>query len=120
MKKTSSLIICFDIDNVICKTKKNFYSKSLPNLNSINKINDLYNRGYYIKIFTSRYMGRLNENINNARKKGFELTKKQLKKWGVKYNKLIFGKPSYDLFIDDKSIFFKKNWFKKIDSYLNK
>ena len=29
------------------------------------------------------------------------LTKQQLKDWGVMYNKLIFGKPSYDLFIDD-------------------
>ena len=41
---------------------------------------------------------------------GFQFTKKQLKKWGVKYHKLIMGKPSYDLIIDDKSIFFKKKW----------
>ena len=41
-------------------------------------------------------------------------TRKQLKKWDLKYHELIFGKPSYDLFIDDKSIFFNKNWVKKI------
>ena len=44
------------------------------------------------------------------------LTVAQLKKWGVKYHKLYFGKPSYDLFIDDKALFFKNNWstfFKK-------
>ena len=29
---------------------------------------------------------------------------------GIKYNKLLMGKPSYDLIIDDKSIFFNKNW----------
>ena len=38
----------------------------------------------------------------------------QLKKWKVNYNELIFGKPSYDLFIDDKCIFFKKNWYNYI------
>ena len=28
-------------------------------------------------------------------------TIKQLKKWGVKYHEIHFGKPSFDLFIDD-------------------
>ena len=46
---------------------------------------------------------------------GFKLTKTQLKKWKVKYHKLILGKPSYDLIVDDKGIFFNKNWIKKID-----
>ena len=50
-----------------------------------------------------------------AKQRGFLKTKQQLKKWNIKYHKLIFGKPSYDLFIDDRSIFFKKNWVKKID-----
>ena len=59
-------------------------------------------------------MGRSNENIREAKKRGFNFTKNQLKKWGVKYHKLIFGKPSYDLFIDDKNLNFEKNWDKKI------
>lgn len=33
-----------------------------------------------------------------------ELTEKQLKHWDVKYHDLKFGKPSYDLFIDDKNM----------------
>ena len=33
-----------------------------------------------------------------------EVTEKQFKKWGVKYHELRFGKPIYDLFIDDKNI----------------
>ena len=32
------------------------------------------------------------------------LTKQQLKDWGVMYNKLIFGKPDADVFIDDKAM----------------
>jgi len=114
MKK--KLVFCFDLDNVICKTTKNFYSKSKPIYNSINIVNELYQRGHVIKIFTSRFMGRSNENINRAILRGYKFTQKQLKKWKVKYHYLIFGKPSYDIVIDDKSFNYKKNWhhsFKK-------
>ena len=53
-------------------------------------------------------MGRNNEIISKAKKQGFKMTENQLKKWGLNYHKLIFGKPSFDLFIDDKTIFYKK------------
>ena len=69
-----------------------------------------YMIGIFIKIFTARFMGRMYENSLKAKKMGFIMTKKQLNKWNLKYNKLIFGKPSYDLIVDDKSINFKKNW----------
>ena len=105
-------IICFDLDNVICITKKNYYKKSKPIFHVIKLVNTLYQNGYYIKIFTSRYMGRCKENVTFAKRKGYKYTKNQLNSWGLKFHKLIFGKPSYDLFIDDKSIFFRKNWFK--------
>lgn len=61
-------IICFDIDGVICKTKKNYYHKSKPNLLAVKKINYLYSQGHTIKIFTSRYMGRSNEKVSLAKK----------------------------------------------------
>lgn len=103
-------IICFDLDNTICKSYKNNYKLSQPIKKNIVFINLLYDSGYYIKIFTSRYMGRSKENIMLAKKRGFKSTKKQLKDWNLRYNELIFGKPSYDLFIDDKSLGYKKDW----------
>ena len=103
-------IFCFDLDNVICKTYENFYSKSLPIKKNIDVINLLYEQGHIIKIFTARYMGRSNENVKIAEKKALKITLKQLKNWQVKYNKLIFGKPSFDVYIDDKNINFKDNW----------
>lgn len=103
-------IICFDIDGVICKTISNNYKYSVPIIKNIKAINLLYKKKYYIKLFTSRFMGREKENKKNAELKAKKLTISQLKKWGVKYDKLIFGKPSYDLIVDDKSIYFKKNW----------
>ena len=49
-------------------------------------------------------MGRTNQNIKLVNKKYKRKTQNQLKKWGIQYNKLIMGKPSYDLFIDDRSL----------------
>ena len=57
-------------------------------------------------------MGRNNDDPIKAKKMGYEFTKNQLKKWGLDYHKLVMGKPSYDLFIDDKSLFFKNEWVK--------
>ena len=74
----------------------------------------MYDKGHTIKIFTARYMTRCNGNIKLVKKTGFNQAKKQLKRWNVKYHKLIMGKPSYDLFVDDKAYGFKKNWAKNI------
>ena len=87
-------------------------------MKTIKLINNLYDNGHIIKIFTARYMGRSKENIFLAKKKGFHFTKKQLNGWSLRYHKLLFGKPTFDLFIDDKSIFFRKNWIKNIKKYL--
>jgi CMP-N,N'-diacetyllegionaminic acid synthase len=118
MKIKPAKILCFDIDNVICKTIGSNYSNSKSNSKVIKKINELYDKGFVIKIFTSRFMGRNKENINRAKKQGYKFTVQQLKFWGVKYHQLIFGKPSYDLFVDDKALFFKSNWYKQLDKYL--
>ena len=107
-------IYCFDIDGVICKTKGKNYSKAKPILKSIIKINELYDKGHYIKIFTARYMGRNNENVKLAKKQGYKKTLLQLKNWKLKFHKLIIGKPSFDIFVDDKSIDFNKDWTNKI------
>ena len=103
--------ICFDIDGVVCTiTKKNIYTKSKPIKKNIKIINLLYKKNYFVILFTSRFMGRNNDDAKKAYKMGYKLTTKQLKKWGVNYHKLIMGKPSFDLIVDDKSLFFKKNW----------
>jgi len=108
-------IICFDIDNVICKTNNNNYKSSQPDKMAIKTINHLHDKGYYIKIFTARFMGRSKENKTKVLKKKQE-TKNYLKKWGLKFDKLIMCKPSYDIFVDDKAFGFSskwKNYFKK-------
>ena len=110
MKKT----ICFDIDGIICITDKNDYKNAKPKKEVIKFINKK-NRKYKIIIFTARYMGRNNNNILKAKKAGYHFTKKQLMKWGLKFEKLYFGKPSYDIFIDDKNLNHKKNWLQSLE-----
>ena len=110
MVKKKRKKICFDIDGVICKTKNNNYKKSKPIKKNIKLINLLFDKNFEIIIYTARFMGRNKDQISKAKKQGYNFTKNQLKKWNLKYDRLIFGKPSFDLFIDDKSIFFKKSW----------
>ena len=118
MPKIIKKIICFDLDNTICLTKGSDYKKSKPIKKNIKIINKLFFDGHYIKIFTSRYMGRSKENISKAKKRGYKFTLNQLVKWNVKFNKLIMVKPSYDIFIDDKAFGFKKNWGSKIEKMI--
>jgi hypothetical protein len=119
-KKLKTKILCFDLDNVICATQGKNYQKSKPKYKIINLINDLYENGHRIKIFTARYMGRNNENIFLAKKQGYITTKKQIDSWGIKYHKLIFGKPTYDFFVDDKCYNFSKNWYLKFKEDIKK
>lgn len=108
-------IICIDIDNTICSTQKSNYLKSKPKKRIIKYINFLYQSGHIIKLYTARGMGRSNDNKNLAEKKFKKLTLRQLKSWKLKYHKVFFGKPSADVYIDDKSLFYNTNWIKKLN-----
>ncbi len=93
------MIYIVDIDNTICLTRKVDgkwdYPSSVPFQDRIDKINDLYDKGNTIIYWTARGSGSgLDWN---------ELTKQQLDQWGCKYHEVKLGKPSYDVWIDDKA-----------------
>ena len=118
MKKKT---FCFDLDNTLCKTTGNKYSKSTPKKEAIKTLNFLFEKGHIIKIYTARYMGRNDNNVFKAKSKGFKYTYQQLKKWNVKFHRLYFGKPAADYYIDDKFLNFNKNWDKKLkEKFLEK
>jgi hypothetical protein len=117
---TYKKILCFDLDGIICSTDKNHYARSVPLKKNIRLINKLFLEGYYIKIFTARGMGRSNDNVVIARNKLYVLTKRQLKRWKVKFHKIFFGKISYDLLVDDKALFFNNNWNDHLEKKLKK
>ena len=90
------MIIYVDIDNTIFDTEGMDYSGAKPIPERIKKINDLYDEGNEIVYWTARGTG--------SGKDWSEVTKNQFKEFGVKYTSLKFGKPVYNLFIDDKNI----------------
>lgn len=91
------MVIYIDIDDTICKSpNKPDYSVCYPIKENIDKANRLYDQGHLIVYWTARGSS---TGIDWSR-----VTKKQLKEWNVKYHDLKFGKPNYDLFIDDKNM----------------
>lgn len=110
---------CFDLDGVICKTKGNDYKNAKPIRKVINEINSLYKKNF-ILIYTSRFMGRNKDNVKLANKIGYKFTYNQIKKWGLKFDKLLLGKPSYDIFVDDKMFNFDKDWLKRFKTKFKK
>lgn len=87
----------FDIDGVVAKLQKDLdYALSEPNERMIRIINKLYDYGNKIVLFTARgYV---------TGKNWSEVTQEQMKRWGVKYHELKFGKPNADYYVDDKML----------------
>jgi len=88
-------IYCIDVDGTIC-TEKVEYEKAKPIEKTVNKINQLYDNGNTIILYTARgaYSG-----VDWS-----ELTKKQLKAWGVKYHQFLIGKPFAHWYVDNKAL----------------
>ena len=91
--------IFVDIDNTICTTDDSKglhkYTHSVPLPDKIAHINSLFDAGNRITYWTAR-----------GRSSGIDYTdhtKQQLSDWHCKYHELRMDKPSYDLFIDDKT-----------------
>ena len=96
------LKIFIDLDNTMCLTEGSDYENSQPILERIRYINKLKEDGNFITIWTARGS---KSGINHK-----ELTLKQLEKWSVKYDNLLMEKPSYDMYIDDKSFNVDSFW----------
>ena len=93
-----------DIDGTICTNTNGDYENAKPILERIEKVNRLYDEGNKIVFLTARGMGRSGNSSAYAYSAFYELTCKQLKMWGVKYHNLFLGKPSGDVYIDDKGV----------------
>jgi capsule biosynthesis phosphatase len=94
----------FDIDGTICSDTKGDYQTATPILERIEIINQLFAQGHQIIFYTARGMGTSGNNIELAQTKWFEFTNKQLTDWGVNFHHLFLGKPSGDMYIDDKAV----------------
>ena len=87
--------IYVDIDGTLTLETEGFgnqaYQERTPILPAIDSINKLKKEGYQIILWTSRFS------------EDKTVTEQWLKSYGVKYDRIIFDKPFYVAFIDDKS-----------------
>ena len=104
----SKMRICFDLDETLCSGSRpgkdgcTDYSKCEPKPGAQWLLHDLRLQGHTVIIQTARGMttagGRMGAAIKNI---GLQ-TLKQLDTWGFEYDEIYFGKPSADLYVDDK------------------
>ena len=90
------MIYCVDIDGTICRTLGADYAGSQPLTDRIERLNALFDAGHELVYFTAR--GTVT-GIDHT-----ELTRSQLEQWGVKYTRLMLGKPAAEVYIDDKAM----------------
>jgi hypothetical protein len=103
-KSEKKMTYIIDIDGTICTNTWGRYELAVPFISRIGKINKLFDQGNIIIYHTAR-----------GSTTGVDwsyLTEEQFKEWGVKYNKIVYGKIQGDIFIDDKGVnaddFFKE------------
>ena len=94
----------FDIDGTICTTTDGDYALAEPLKDRIAMVNKLYDEGHTIVFQTARGMGRSGNSVAFAYEMFEKGTRYQLDSWGVKYHSLFLGKPSGDIYIDDKGM----------------
>lgn len=105
-------IYCIDIDGTLTEPHEGTPWEAVPRPKRIEYINELYDEGATIYLATARGFIRStamhgnditsaqNEADNYCRSR----TEAQLKKWGVKYHALFFGKPRAAIYVDDRGI----------------
>lgn len=89
------MVFCFDIDGTLCTHTMN-YKDAEPITHRIDIVNELYDQGHRIVLFTARGA---TTGID-----WYDFTESQLKQWGVRYHELRTDKPYYDIIIDDKAV----------------
>tara|TARA_R110002110_G_scaffold414950_1_gene646694 strand:- start:1398 stop:2111 length:714 start_codon:yes stop_codon:yes gene_type:complete len=94
----------FDIDGTICTLTDGNYEKAEPFMDRIAINNKLYEEGKEIIYHTARGMGRFKNDGTKAWPEFFTFTVKQLQSWGVKFHKVSLGKPSGNIYVDDKGV----------------
>jgi ribonucleotide monophosphatase NagD (HAD superfamily) len=95
MDKVSKKVFCFDIDGTLCTNTDGDYGDARPIAERIETLGRLWDQGHIIKLFTARG--------TTTGKDWSSVTERQMSDWGVKYHELIFGKPFFDILVDDKA-----------------
>lgn len=102
METFKKLTYCFDIDGTLCTNTEGLYEAALPLPDMIEHVNRLYDDGHTILLHTAR-----------GSSTGIDwrgLTERQMSEWNVRYHVLFMGKPTADIYVDDKAINVAQWW----------
>jgi hypothetical protein len=92
----STMTYCFDIDGTLCTNTEGSYESAEPYDDAIGEVNRLGREGHRIILYTAR-----------GSTTGIDwraVTERQLVSWGVGYDLLVLGKPTADVYVDDKAV----------------
>jgi len=96
-----------DLDGTICNQTKggDAYFDAIPIRDVVDRINKLKDLGgWTVIIHTARGMNLYNWNTTRIELEYRAKTEKWLKDNKVQYDKLVFGKPPGDMYVDDKGM----------------
>jgi capsule biosynthesis phosphatase len=98
--------IVFDLDGTLCEITGGGieYFSAKPKMDVITRLNSFHNLGWKVVIYTARGMTTNKGDVQRCESLYRHWTEQWLKKYGVQYDELIFGKPAGDLYVDDKGV----------------
>lgn len=100
---------CFDIDGTIAelRQKGETYFDVKPKEGAVEFLNKLNQEGHYIILYTARNMETFLGNLGKINAVQGPILYEWLEKYEIPYDEIYFGKPSADVYIDDKAIKFE-------------
>lgn len=103
-----------DVDGTICQAEKREdgtydYVNAIPFPRVIERVNDLYDQGHTITLFTARGMRTHKGNVKKIKESVQPVLEEWLVKNSVKYHELILGKPWGEnvFYVDDRGLSLK-------------
>jgi capsule biosynthesis phosphatase len=102
--------LCFDIDGTIAELRSfgQYYDEVAPKEGAVSTLRRLRNEGHYIILHTARGMESNNANLGKVIAKQSKMLFEWLEKYHIPYDEVYFGKPSADVYIDDKGLKFEE------------
>lgn len=100
--------LCFDIDGTIAELRSygQSYEDVKPKQGAASTLRRLKNEGHYIILHTARGMESNKANMGKVLASQSKILFDWLEKHHILYDEVYFGKPSADVYIDDKGLKF--------------
>lgn len=97
--------LVIDLDGVLCTLRKQgeTYYDVRPIVDNIDRVNAHVDLGWHVTIFTARGMDTYDGDLKAIHSMLRAPTIEWLRKHGVRYHVLKFGKPPADRYVDDKA-----------------